>query len=361
MPQQDSHSRLPRRNLCKRNLQLREWIGRPRRAGPPGLGISEAATLELERGADSLGAGTTSAPESSIFSVQDNFFGRSRRRTLPPVPLPAAFTFARIGYAAQNTPVSEYGVFGSIAPYELERASLKRHGESLGVGIAGIGATHPRMPVVPALQGRPPAATAFHRFFALSPPLAEQAPDQAEMLSDGLTGILERQSDTLAQLKLSAAIEAFRRATSTEAEQRIEAFWRAHELLESARELNPDSYVPPLLLVHTALAKRQLETAMNSLILAVRRNPNLFADEVDVAAFFGDSTLLAEQVRPYLRVGDDNPDLAAAWGLQAYCAWILRDSSRVETALDQMKQLAQRTLEDEGASTVRYALHAALR
>ena len=353
--------------LCAPGLLFAQFstaqVNRPsEQSGSTRVGLTGGRYTRSLGGASSLGLGTSSARESSIFSVDTNYYGLAQRRNLPSAPLPAAFTFTSLGYLPKEMPPSRFSFLSGQPQQGAASASMKNLAESFNVGIAGIGSTMPRLPVRPALQGPPHGDTAFQTFFALSPKTEEGPKIGTEIPPDGLTGILERQTNRLAELKLAAALEAFKRATSRDVEQPVEAFWRAHELLVAARDLNRDSYVAPLLLVHTSLAKRQVETAMGNLVLAVRRNPNMFVDGEDVSVYFGDPASLDEQLRPFLRIGDENPDMTAAWALQAYCAWALKDATRLQAALDQMQNVEKTETSTEGsdADIVRYALSATL-
>jgi hypothetical protein len=132
-------------------------------------------------------------------------------------------------------------------------------------------------------------------------------------------------------------------------------------LLTSARDLDPESYVPSLLLVHVALGKNQLLLALRHLSDAVQRHPTLFVEQLDVASYFGDRESLDAQMRQYRRIGDERPEQADGYALQAYCAWVLDDQPSLKRALERMMAANQGTGASAGIDAVRYALTAAVK
>ena len=286
-----------------------------------------------------------------------NYLGAAPGLTrLAPAPVPQAFTFGRTGYAAMRGG-SAFSWEGRYNPDRLSYAS----GFSATVDLAA-----PLTDAVPFrayVSNQPyyapePEGTAFHRFFQLKPTEAKAPSVTAPV--DGFVGILRRENDRFAENTLARGLAAFKRATSDDVEDRPEELAKAKRLLMSARDLDSESYVSSVLLIHVALARSQTSLALRHLTDAVQRQPALFVEEFDVGSYFGDRAMLESQMRAYRRVGGGSTDEAAAFALRAYCAWVLDDRATAKASLEQMRTDSAEAGNSGELDAVRYALLAAL-
>ena len=277
-----------------------------------------------------------------------------------PPPIPQAFLMGRITQAAQPRGVGSVAYLGQPVNRDLLRASGLQAATEPGTPLMGWPSYSQQI-----LKARRPyfaadaGGSAFNEFFGLTPaeetPLAAEGPGAAK----GLTELLAQQNDQSIRRIEARAIEIFKLATAGR-EDSGELLSRARWALCVARDMDPRTRVSPVLLIHAALQQNQPLSAVGYLFDAVERNPDLFVEWPDLASYFGDPQILETQARMYLRAGDQRPSPAAC-ALQAYCAWVLGDQTRVRQALSQLVDSEGEGQSDAGLETFRYALAAALK
>ena len=288
-----------------------------------------------------------------------NFFGGGWRMARLPAPvLPQAF-LSRQPESNAPTTVSPWArALRGAQAREVAWASRLQASFQLSVPLVGIGPTRIRLPnspyFVPEATG-----TAFHTFFGLKPTEPEPL-SQVPIPDDGWVGLLERENDELLLRKKAEALEIFKAATRDGVEQRFERLSEAEAALRMVRDLDREAHIPCLLLLHVALERQQLLGAATYLADAVRRHPAVFVERPDLASYFGDPELPEKIARKYLKIGDESRT-AETYALQAYCAWILNDQTRLKDALDQTTadDLPPHNVNEIGA--IRNALAAAAR
>lgn len=279
-----------------------------------------------------------------------------------PFDLPRAVLPSRVGRSFpwnRRAPLVGFG--GRYSEVDMRMVSGLDTALSLSLPLLGV--ESPRVRPAPMNYVPPPAAPSpFHEFFQLRPAPEAQEPagqlEPSKTLAERLADWNERTVD----LTMARALRAFKTATSPGAVAPREEMARAVSMLEGLRAVRRDDYVPDLLLLHAALARSQIATAGRHLLELVLRRPAFFQERPDVASYFGDPKLLEEQMNAYVRVGDENPHAPEAQALQAYCAFILGDTSRVRLTLDAMSKLeAQRSAEVDRALRIAFAIRAGLK
>jgi hypothetical protein len=286
-----------------------------------------------------------------------NFLGAGwRMGSLPAPAVPQAFTLAQPGAIAPMTTSPFARALRGAQAQDLALASRLESSLQLSVPLTGIGTTEIEWPDRPYFIPEP-TGTAFQKFFGLKPTVAEPVAE-LPMPEEGWVGLLEQQNDESLRLKRQRALEEFKAATRERSsfEQLSEAQWALRVL----RDLDRETYIPCLLLVHVALEKRQLSVAVTHLADAVRRHPELFVERPDLASYFGDPTLLERVARDHLKIGDEDPS-PVGYVLQAYCAWVLNDRVRARDALDKMAAEDSETEMTRGLSSIRDALAVAVK
>lgn len=89
--------------------------------------------------------------------------------------------------------------------------------------------------------------------------------------------------------------------------------------------------------------------AVQNLLAAVERNPELFSSEAgDFDTYFGDaegedarSDHLESQMRRYRRISELNPGSPEALALTVYCAWRLGDTVGAGQSMESLEQMVQ--------------------
>lgn len=125
--------------------------------------------------------------------------------------------------------------------------------------------------------------------------------------------------------------------------------------LTTARDLDSEGHLVPLLMAHIALEQERPSLASVYLIEAFKRDPHLFDAEVDALdPYFGDfdetagnSATLEAQLRRYVALGEFNPGSPEAFLLTGYCAWRLGDHARVHEAVAAAEELGAANAEPE--------------
>ena len=133
--------------------------------------------------------------------------------------------------------------------------------------------------------------------------------------------------------------------------ERAARLQRAIQLFSNIRRLDEKAVIPSLLICHAYLECYSTSSvpltsaAINSLIDAARRRPEVFAERPNIAAHFGDvdpqtgrSATLERQLRRYARIAAEK-STSDVLVLQAYCAWMLGDSRRAAESLSKAEEL----------------------
>ncbi|MFQ5805797.1 MAG: hypothetical protein ACE5I3_05035 [Phycisphaerae bacterium] len=289
---------------------------------------------------------------------------------LAPAPMPAAFAFAQVGYNARPARLPSLAGMRGATPAELARVSGLWASQRPSVPLTGLGPYQIKLPDRPYYVPEP-EGTALHEFFGLKP-MAVESRSETPVPVDGLVGLLEQENEQFLREYSSWALSAFKHAMRDRAQDGGDALWEAQQALTAVRDLDLEAYIPCLLLVHTALERDQIRVGVRRLADTVRRHPSIFIERPDVASYYGDaewleekqawrSELLEQQMRKHLRIGDENPGHPGAYVLQAYCAWVLNDPTRVRYALDRLMAADQRAQVGAEAIAVRHALAAAMK
>lgn len=250
------------------------------------------------------------------------------------------------------------------------------------------------------LQAEKSEGSAYHRFFDLAPtrPPSGGAPESFS----SLLGLAEQHNQDRLQELREQAFSVFAEATADRTsggdvltdEQRMQRLRQAARLFGAARDLTragqtaateapADLPILDVLEAHTRLECNRnsgfyVDQVLSCLMKAARDDPDAFhrlaqarqnpGDDQPIAAYFGDyrdgrSSMLERQMLQYVRVATvDTPTLDSLM-LQAYCAWVLNDSTRASRALDEAERAlrerpADQSSENWGAliAALRYAL-----
>ncbi len=184
--------------------------------------------------------------------------------------------------------------------------------------------------------------SAYHQFFRLEPAPRDRPPEPAGPQPEvSAAQLYEAIHETDVTLMTDRAIRLFREATQAEVADRTERLSQAQDALTSILYINPVAQTPALLCVFLALEREQVHFAMNKLLQAVERNPDLFREKPDLAQYFGDPKLLTAQLRKFALVDEVRRSDPASLAIQAYCAWLLDDIPRVRRALEAATRAAE--------------------
>lgn len=194
-------------------------------------------------------------------------------------------------------------------------------------------------PILPDLGDSP-----YHQFFRLEPTPRNQPAKPVEPRPEvSASSLYEAIHEADMSMMTERAVRLFRAATQTEVIDRIERLSQAQDTLSSILYINPNAYTPALLCVFLALEREQVHFALNKLLQAVERNPDLFREKPNLAQYFGDPKLLNAQLRKFALRDVVHQSDAAMLAIQAYCAWLLDDLPRVRQALEAATRAAEET------------------
>ncbi|MBU0641242.1 MAG: hypothetical protein KKB50_20480 [Planctomycetes bacterium] len=205
--------------------------------------------------------------------------------------------------------------------------------------------------------------TAFHEFFGVRP-----APETATLPPESSEPIYvqtERHTESRVRDLEQRALARFKAATFGEREGKAEELTRAMDLLISVRDLDPEAYMPCLLVFHASLERNRIAQALHALTAAIKRHPTVFVEQPDIASYFGDPRVFQRQMRRYVRLEEEHVKSHEEYSVQAYCAWALADRARLRATLDKLEELVNSgdlsPLEQHNVRTLQYALGATLR
>lgn len=264
-------------------------------------------------------------------------------------------------FSAQNG--RRYALFpasiGLANSAELRQASALEEAMSLDQPLMGWESPRVDIPNTPFYVETSAGTTAFHQFLGLTPSRPAQPLPDVLQKSGTYSALVEQMNDATIRATLLRANRAFKIGTTRAAEDRYEQLAVARRLYSSVLEMDHSAYLPALLSVHAAIGKEQYEVALASLLEALKRHPALFAERPDISEYFGEADLLDEQSRRFLRAGEANAQSASSWMMQAYSAWQLKDSARLQEAVKSLEQLHRAHPADRVMAAYLMALKAA--
>ncbi len=204
------------------------------------------------------------------------------------------------------------------------------------------------------------ARSSFEDYFELTPPPSarpELAPGQqfappAEVMQNDRARELEERRQVV--------IKAFRETMVRRPDGATTEVLALAESLDIQLALIPDWSLGTLLRLHVALELDQQIVATHCLKSAVSHDGSVFAKIPSVDQYFGDRTVMQDQLRRNLRVGEDAGVSAEAYALQAYCAWQLGELGRARAALQKFRSLASDAEVDPRVREIATALSGAI-
>ncbi|MCA9242591.1 MAG: hypothetical protein KDA32_01450 [Phycisphaerales bacterium] len=308
-------------------------------------------------------------------SVLDNLSSRAQAG-------PSAFAVDLAG-AGGTTAASNIGAFlalpdivqfGELGVYQ---PGANRYGRTItDVGISGnrlwsvsgmdlatsrllpLGGVPPQTPpMTNSLRAPDYGGSFFRQHFGLAAPEPPAGDAEALPMADHL----ERVNKQLVAADGELALEYFKRGTTLKEPKRMDFLAAAERKLRAARDGDREAYGASLLLAHVAMDRRQIFLAILHLDEALRRNPDMFSSLTrdTIAGYYGDRELLDQTVRAYTRIGENNPGLPGAFGLQAYALWLSGDITALNNVF-KLSQQAERAsgVGDAKTDRVRNALYA---
>ena len=259
-----------------------------------------------------------------------------------------------------------YGLFpgGSVGQGEMRYTSGFDTATRLDVPLEGWAYLNslpsPGYPAAPKAVG----TDRFTDYFGLRP--ARHKDTNAEPIKyESLYEAVERSTENHIALREEEALKLFHDVTRLDVEPSVrrDGLRRVVRLLSGVRDLDADKYLPCLLLGHVAMERGQVATAMNSLIVAARRDPELFRKGPALATYYGDydektgrSEYLDGQMRNYLGALSE-ATTTNELVLHAYCALTLDDRLRARESLDKaFAQLRSGARNSEGLAGLIFAM-----
>ncbi len=221
------------------------------------------------------------------------------------------------------------------------------------------------MPAIDSYRFTPqPPRDEFQRLLAVNP-LPDEAPPRAPTVLEAL----EANNRDRAQRTLAEGLALYRRAT-VEAPIRDPArgllrypncttcagdLRRAIALLEVPHQLDPQAYLPALLIAHGLLESDQLQSAAAYILAAFERDPNFLDRRDELLAYVGDarggrSNYLEAQLRAADTASRRYQETVNGRVVETYCAWRLNDMPHAREAAARLAGLA--AAQAEGRYTV---------
>ena len=276
------------------------------------------------------------------------------------------------GYEYANTRLGPvyiprgYGLVpgGSVGPAEMRYTSGFDAATRLDVPLEGWAYLN-SLPAQGYPAGPKPTRTdRFADYFGLR--AARHKDQDAEPVKyESLYEAMERSTETHIALREEEALRLFRDLTRLDIDQSVrqEGLRRVVRLLAGVRDLDANECLPCLLLGHVAMERGQVATALNSLIAAAKRDPELFRKGPALASYYGDydektgrSEYLDGQMRNYLGALSE-ATTTNELVLQAYCALTLDDRPRARESLDKaFAQLRSGARNSEGLAGLIFAM-----
>ncbi len=290
-----------------------------------------------------------------------------RGSPLPPSLLPAAFQLGRPGFNFNYGHASR--VFRYQDPVELgrlERISGLSKSLRRGKPLIELPAVTPRMPRTPYYAPARPQS-AFHDFFDLQPSPPEEVVNlEKDPPSLNYADLLQRENEEFTRRKRERAMIAFKKGTTPKQENRYGYMTEALDLFHSLRKPSADDEVPfdeavTLLAMIGHLEKGQYASSGRAMMELIRNRPDFFNSRPELEEYFGDPQVLRDILRKNRQVGDRNPAETIAYGLQAFCQWMLEDETRTREALATMLERNQQLANDPRINQIGVALQVALK
>ncbi len=299
-------------------------VSRPSDQGPSGRVGRTGGQYTREASAPAAGRSFSGAPGASV--SLPNLPSRAGRSD----PLPAEVLAGRSRRLFTRSTSSLLRPFPGVSITAIERMSGFTAAIDLSAPVDGWKYyTPPELETVATPQT---SGDSFNDFFGLRPAAAAEQQAKDEEFDRLLHG-LERDQQQRKQEREQMARDLFKAGTTPTNENRMELLAQAERMAISARDMDERAVIPCLIVAHAALEREQMVLALNNIMMAARRDPAIFRDRVDVAGLFGDPNLLDQQMRRFVRTAEFNSEAIQAHLLTAYCAWMLRDESRLRPAL----------------------------
>ena len=345
---------------------LETLINRPTRDAPSAyIGgtytQTETRPLESARGPNSALLGRRDMP------FRGDYRSSNYSRTMP---------MSRLGMRGDSFPIAgRMNFFGAaLAGRDADLATISglSSARSLSLPLPGVPIGY--IPALNAYEYTPrPATTRFHDVLGLTPTEVPKAGATAL----GAAERLESRTEVVLHHAEEDGVELFRRGTLEPLDpargRREKCPECAGQLAQAAnrlalvKDLDTHAALPLMLMLHVALEQERIRQAIDHLLAAAKRDPEVFQRETEpFDHYFGDvadgrSVYLAMQMRRYVRSGEYNPTSGAAYALQAYCAWRLGELGPAREALARVEQLALTTpAQTEDLLGFAAALHAAI-
>lgn len=250
-----------------------------------------------------------------------------------------------------------------------------------------VQATNVQVPIPGSRWGQPaqldsglytprPETTSVQDMLGLLPVPADPTGRRVERMPDAL--VLENVSES--DHELDEAIAMFRAATY-ESRRYDEAtglmsyptckdctqkLYTAMRLLKVVRDVDRNAALPLVLIAHAHLEQEQPMQALLHLAKAYERDPRMFLERRPIDEYFGDvkdgkSVFLADQMRRFAELGALNPDSPEARLVEAYCAYRLGETDRMQVAATAVEQFGRTRAEYAGLVPFAVGLQASLR
>ena len=110
----------------------------------------------------------------------------------------------------------------------------------------------------------------------------------------------------------------FKEATAPNNPRNFDQLAQAQRNFQTVLEFEPRASRPAVLQIHIALERRQMAVAHQALMTVVRRFPELFSRQQELAKYFATPEQFRAQMRQYRQLGDYNVQSQEAWMLAAY-------------------------------------------
>lgn len=188
-----------------------------------------------------------------------------------------------------------------------------------------------------------PETSPFRALTGLAPAPPEETRDPNAPLPS-MDTVLEEMAQKRAE-RITAleqrAYALFKEATTPNNPRNFDQLADCQRLLQTVLDFEPQTPKAAVLLIHIALERRQMAVAHQALNTVVRRFPETFTSQPDLAAYFSTPEAFRAQMRQFRQLGDYNVQSAEAWVLAAYCNWALNDLPRCLEALDRAQRISE--------------------
>ncbi len=268
--------------------------------------------------------------------------------------------------AAQALAPAYVGLIGGGAPGTGSNPYVARQVSGLGSLLSLTAPWNGRRVLAPPMSRTPYFAphetrSSFEEYFQLSkPPAAPSAELSAGERLAPAYEIMKNDTAREADERRQAVIKSFRDAMTRRPEGNAAELLAVAEALDLQTAVHRDWLLGRLMRLHVALELDQAIVAMYCLKSAVQSDGGVFAEIPTLEPYFPDKTVRQDQLRRFLRIGDDVGASPDAYALQAYCAWQLGEVGRARAALQKLRTLTGDADTDPRTRAVATALSGAV-